>query len=56
MNSIAITEQVNAIKTHPNLLLWYAGDTASQTPLNKTMISLDEYHPVSLVLNCEDYY
>ena len=56
MNSTPVTEQVNAIKTRPNLLLWYAGDTASQTPLNATTIGLDGYHPVSLVLDCEDYY
>ncbi|KAI9459374.1 hypothetical protein HD554DRAFT_2137182 [Boletus coccyginus] len=64
MNSTAVTEQVNVIKTRPNLLLWYTGDEPDGTsdPLNATTIaydliySLDGYHPVSLVLNCQDYY
>lgn len=64
MNSSSVIEQVNAIKTRPNLLLWYTGDEPDGTsdPLNATTIaydliySLDGYHPVSLVLNCQDYY
>ncbi|KAG8215124.1 hypothetical protein J3R82DRAFT_8586 [Butyriboletus roseoflavus] len=64
MNSTSVTEQVNAIKTRPNLLLWYTGDEPDGTsdPLNATTIAydliygLDGYHPVSLVLNCQDYY
>ncbi|KAG9312366.1 hypothetical protein JVU11DRAFT_6739 [Chiua virens] len=64
MNSTAVTEQVNMIKNRPNVLLWYTGDEPDGTsdPLNATSIaydliySLDGYHPVSLVLNCQDYY
>ncbi|KAF8128018.1 hypothetical protein EV363DRAFT_1512354 [Boletus edulis] len=64
MNSTSVTEQVNMIKNRPNLLLWYTGDEPDGTsdPLNATTLtydliySLDGYHPVSLVLNCQDYY
>ncbi|KAH9914061.1 uncharacterized protein BXZ73DRAFT_92854 [Epithele typhae] len=64
MNNTAVTEEVNRIKNSPALLLWYTGDEPDGTsdPLNATTIaydliySLDGYHPVSLVLNCENYY
>ncbi|KAI0354196.1 hypothetical protein OH77DRAFT_1426229 [Trametes cingulata] len=64
MNSTAVTEEVNRIKNSPALLLWYTGDEPDGTsdPLNATtnaydlIYSLDGYHPVSLVLNCENYY
>lgn len=72
MNATAVTEQVNMIKSRPNLLTWYTGDEPDGTsdPLNATFIasrlvqSLDGgdgeggagYHPVSLVLNCENYF
>ena len=63
MNSTSVTEQVNMIKSRKNLLLWYTGDEPDGTsdPLNATKIaydlinSLDGYHPVSLVLNCQNY-
>jgi len=71
-NSTAVTEQVNHIKSRPNLLLWYTADEpdGESNPLNSTVIasnlvsSLDGgdsqggvgYHPVSLVLNCKNYY
>ncbi|KAG6890138.1 hypothetical protein C0995_011431 [Termitomyces sp. Mi166 len=71
-NSASVTEQVNRIKSRPNLLLWYTADEPDGTsdPLNATSISsnlitsLDGgdgkggagYHPVSLVLNCENYF
>lgn len=76
MNFTAVTEEVNRIKSRPNLLLWYTGDEPDGTsdPQNATslsrsrIISLDGgpdtqassipiagYHPVSLVLNCQDY-
>ena len=56
--------QVEAIKGRSNLLLWYTADEPDgwQHPLNSTSIashfikSIDPYHPVSLVLNCFDYY
>ena len=64
MNSASVAEQVNALKHRPNLLLWYTGDEPDGTsdPLSATTIAydliygLDGYHPVSLVLNCQDYY
>ncbi|KAH7924185.1 hypothetical protein BV22DRAFT_1130026 [Leucogyrophana mollusca] len=63
MNSTSVTEQVKYVQNRPNLLLWYTGDEPDGTsdPLNATTIaydliySLDGYHPVSLVLNCQDY-
>jgi hypothetical protein len=63
MDSDAITQQVNMIKSRPNLLLWYTADEPDGTsdPLNATsnaynlIYDLDGYHPVSLVLNCQDY-
>ena len=64
MNNTAVTEEVNRIKNSPALLLWYTGDEPDGTsdPLNATttaydlIYSLDGYHPVSLVLNCQDFY
>ncbi len=63
-NATSVTEQVQMIQSYKNLLLWYTGDEPDGTsdPLNATKIaydliySLDGYHPVSLVLNCQDYY
>lgn len=63
MDSNAVTQHVNTIKSRPNLLLWYTADEPDGTsdPLNATssaydlIYSLDGYHPVSLVLNCQDY-
>ncbi|KAI0920741.1 hypothetical protein AcV5_010411 [Taiwanofungus camphoratus] len=64
MNTTAVTEEVNRVKNSPALLLWYTGDEPDGTsdPLNATTIAydliyeLDGYHPVSLCLNCENYY
>jgi len=72
MNASSVTAQVNQVKSRPNLLLWYTGDEPDGTsdPLNATLIASDlitsldggdgrggaGYHPVSLVLNCENYY
>ncbi|KIL64609.1 hypothetical protein M378DRAFT_105956 [Amanita muscaria Koide BX008] len=72
MNASSIVEQVDLIKSRANLLLWYTGDEPDGTsdPLDATLkannliVSLDGgdgtggagYHPVSLVLNCENYY
>ncbi|KAI1787409.1 hypothetical protein LXA43DRAFT_712840 [Ganoderma leucocontextum] len=63
-NTSAVTDEVNRIKNSPALLLWYTGDEPDGTsdPFNATSTaydlinSLDGYHPVSLVLNCENYY
>ena len=64
MNLTSVTEQVNMIKNFKNLLVWYTGDEPDGTsdPLNATKVTydlindLDGYHPVSLVLNCQDYF
>ncbi|KAF7315067.1 hypothetical protein MIND_00020900 [Mycena indigotica] len=71
MNDTSVTEQVNRIKTRKNLLLWYTADEPDGTsdPLGATLHSANlinsldggdgvggaGYHPVSLVLNCENY-
>lgn len=72
MNATAVTTQVNQIKNRPNLLVWYTADEPDGTSdsLDATLkasnliTSLDGgdgnggsgYHPITLVLNCEDYY
>ncbi|KAF4611870.1 hypothetical protein D9613_003961 [Agrocybe pediades] len=72
MNATAVTQEVNRIKSRPNLLLWYTGDEPDGTsdPLDATakasnlIQSLDGgdgkggagYHPISLVLNCENFH
>ncbi|EKM76186.1 hypothetical protein AGABI1DRAFT_108939 [Agaricus bisporus var. burnettii JB137-S8] len=72
MDSDSVRTQVNHIKSRPNLLLWYTADEPDGTsdPLDATLkssnliTSLDGgdgeggagYHPVSLVLNCENYH
>ncbi|KAJ7647730.1 hypothetical protein FB45DRAFT_207327 [Roridomyces roridus] len=71
MNETSVTEQVNHIKKRSNLLVWYTADEPDGTsdPLNATTLSANlinsldggdglggaGYHPVSLVLNCENY-
>ncbi|KAH9929422.1 uncharacterized protein B0H18DRAFT_1117456 [Fomitopsis serialis] len=63
-NDTSVAEQVNLVKNSPALLLWYTGDEPDGTsdPLNATghaydlIYELDGYHPVSLCLNCFDYY
>jgi len=64
MNDTLVAEQVEMVKNSPALLLWYTGDEpdGSSDPLNATshaydlIYDLDGYHPVSLCLNCYDYY
>lgn len=63
-NLTAVSEQVNLLKNRKSLLLWYTGDEpdGQGDPLNATRItydtikSLDAYHPVSLCLNCYNFY
>ena len=63
-NQSAVAEQVNRLKTHKSLLLWYTGDEpdGNSDPLNATSLaytqikSLDPYHPISLCLNCYNFY
>ena len=56
-------EEVSRIKSRKNLLLWYTADEpdgwgdpldAASLAYNK-IYDVDGYHPVSLVLNCQDY-
>jgi len=62
-NLTAVQSQVNAMKSYPNLLLWYTADEpdgwsypkSSTLDAGNLITSLDPYHPVSLVLNCFDY-
>ena len=72
MNASSVMSQVNHVKHRPNLLVWYAADEPDgfSDPLDATLkssnliTSLDGgdgnggagYHPISLVLNCENYY
>ncbi|KAF5329517.1 hypothetical protein D9619_009064 [Psilocybe cf. subviscida] len=72
MDSASVTTEVNRIKSRPNLLLWYTADEPDGTsdPLTATVTtrnliqSLDGgdgnggagYHPISLVLNCENFH
>ena len=56
-------EEVSRIKSRKNLLLWYTADEPDGwgDPLDATNLAYDKiydidgYHPVSLVLNCQDY-
>ncbi|KAK5123126.1 hypothetical protein LTR85_003324 [Meristemomyces frigidus] len=63
-NLTLMTALVSHYSTHPSILLWYTGDEpdGKSDPLNSTRIaydtirSIDPYHPVSLALNCADFY
>ena len=62
-NLSAVEEEVSRIQSRKNLLLWYTADEPDGwgDPLNATSLAYDKiydidgYHPVSLVLNCQDY-
>ncbi|KAL3418014.1 hypothetical protein PVAG01_11024 [Phlyctema vagabunda] len=59
-----VAEQVDQLKTWPNLLGWYTADEPDgQTrPPNSTKIaydyikSVDPWHSISIALNCENFY
>ncbi|KAG6367780.1 hypothetical protein INS49_001975 [Diaporthe citri] len=63
-NSTEMIEQVTALRTHPSILSWYQSDEpdGKSNPVNSTGLAyrkskeLDPYHPVSLALNCEDFF
>ncbi|KAF9873750.1 hypothetical protein CkaCkLH20_08860 [Colletotrichum karsti] len=63
-NLTNMIDQVTRLRTHPSILLWYQSDEADgkANPANSTGIAyqqikaLDPYHPVSLALNCENFY
>ncbi|CZT42723.1 uncharacterized protein RSE6_02666 [Rhynchosporium secalis] len=64
MNLSSVETQVKRVKSHKSLLLYYTGDEpdGQVDPLNATKItyelikSIDPWHPVSLCLNCLNYY
>ncbi|OKL56298.1 hypothetical protein UA08_08550 [Talaromyces atroroseus] len=63
-NLTTMVDQVTRLRSHPSILLWYTGDEpdGKSDPTNSTAIAyetiheLDMYHPVSLALNCYDFY
>lgn len=63
-NSTRITDQVEMWKNRSTLLMWYTADEPDgwMYNLNSTKLaydqikSLDPYHPVSLVLNCQNFF
>lgn len=63
-NLTSMTEQVTKLREHPSILFWYQSDEpdGKSNPLNSTGIAynlikeLDPYHPISLALNCYDFY
>ncbi|KAI6151535.1 hypothetical protein BKA82DRAFT_4100289, partial [Pisolithus tinctorius] len=50
-NLTAVAELVNTYKSLPNLLTW---ETAHEPDGNSDPL-MDGYHPIGIVLNCEDY-
>jgi hypothetical protein len=62
-NLTAVAQQVNAYVSIPNLLNWETAHEpdGNADPLNATELAydliyqMDGYHPVSIVLNCQDY-
>lgn len=63
-NFSAVSTQIGWLNPHPSLLLWYTADEpdGNTDPLNATkssydyIRSLDPYHPISLCLNCYNFY
>ncbi|KAF2729931.1 hypothetical protein EJ04DRAFT_580287 [Polyplosphaeria fusca] len=63
-NLTSLTTQLAALQPHPSLLLYYTADEpdGSADPLSapytayKALQTLDPHHPVSLVLNCQNFY
>ncbi|KAF2666168.1 hypothetical protein BT63DRAFT_416572 [Microthyrium microscopicum] len=63
-NLSSLTEQVNRLKSRKSILSWYTADEpdGNSEPLNATRLAyerinqLDPYRPVSLVLNCNNFY
>ena len=64
LNTSSIAWQLPRLQHHPSLLLYYTGDEPDgwTDPLNGTALAynairdIDPYHPVSLVLNCYNFY
>ncbi|VDB87163.1 unnamed protein product [Peniophora sp. CBMAI 1063] len=64
MNLTDVSDEVSPLRSRTNVLTWYTGDEPDGTsdPLNATTLTydllkdLDPYRPVSLVLNCQNYF
>ena len=62
-NLTAVAQQVNTYASIPNLLNWETAHEpdGNSDPHNATqqtydlIYQMDGYHPISIVLNCEDY-
>lgn len=63
-NLTSVKQQVARYKSRKNVLTWYTGDEpdGNGDPLDATTLAYDAikeadpYHPVSLVLNCDNYH
>lgn len=63
-NLTSVAEQVSMVKDYSALLAYYTADEpdGNMDPLNATTLAydtitqLDKYHPIGLVLNCQNYY
>lgn len=63
-NLTSVAEQVSEVKDYSALLAYYTADEpdGNQDPLNSTSLAydtitqLEKYHPIGLVLNCQNYY
>ncbi|CAD0110957.1 unnamed protein product [Aureobasidium uvarum] len=63
-NLTTMIDQIHHLHNHPSILLWYTADEpdGKSNPINSTLIAyntikaIDPYHPVSLALNCRDFY
>jgi hypothetical protein len=63
-NLTTMVDQISRLHNHPSILLWYTADEpdGKSNPINSTLIAydtikaIDPYHPVSLALNCRDFY
>lgn len=63
----SVREQVTLIRGYSNLLVWYTSDEpdGNESPLNSPQLAYDlirssdvdaGYHPVSLALNCQNFF
>jgi hypothetical protein len=63
-NLTSVEEEVNLAKDYSTLLTWYTADEpdGNQDPFNATSLAydtitkIDKYHPVGVVLNCQNYF
>ncbi|KAI4727604.1 hypothetical protein E4T49_04702 [Aureobasidium sp. EXF-10728] len=63
-NLTTMINQIHHLHNHPSILLWYTADEpdGKSNPINSTLIAyntikaIDPYHPISLALNCRDFY